>query len=253
MKNKKETRVSRYSRTNRIKRKIKNLGVKGILKSLGKIILENIIYIIVGFVYAIYLLIRGFDNLVAKLFMRLPRLMKVAIIYLLVINLGVDVYSIFDINKPLKEIVTVANVVETQNIPVNIVVEEPEEEICIFDSTSCKIVENAKKIGLNEEQTLISIAISKWETGNYTSSAFKNKNNVGGMMCSSGLISYDSLEDGINAFLKNLKNNYFDIGLDTLEKIQPKYCPIGASNDPNGLNQYWLKGTNQKLIELQGK
>ena len=149
--------------------------------------------------------------------------------------------------------ITVANVVETKNIPVNFVVEEPKEEICNLDSTSCKIVENAKKIGLNEEQILISIAISKWETGNYTSSAFKNKNNVGGMMCSSGLISYNSLDDGINAFLKNLKNNYFDIGLDTLEKIQPKYCPIGAANDPNGLNQYWLNGTNQMLNQMKNK
>lgn len=253
MKNKKETRVSRYSRKNRIKRKIKSLGVKGIFKIIGKELLKNSIYLVVGFVYSIYLLIRGFDNLIAKLFMKLPRLMKVAIIYLLVINLGVDVYSIFDINKPIKEMITVANVVETKNIPVNFVVEEPKEEICNLDSTSCKIVENAKKIGLNEEQILISIAISKWETGNYTSSAFKNKNNVGGMMCSSGLISYNSLDDGINAFLKNLKNNYFDIGLDTLEKIQPKYCPIGAANDPNGLNQYWLNGTNQMLNQMKNK
>ena len=249
----KMSRVERNSKKNRIKRKIKKLSVKGILKKLVKIIIRNSIYLVVGFSYAIYLLIRAFDNLISRFFMRLPRIMKVTIIYLLVFNFGFDFYSIFEDTKPIKEVVAVASKVETQNIPVNIFVEEPKEEICIFDSTSCKIVENAKKIGLNEEQILISIAISKWETGNYKSSAFKNKNNVGGMMCSSGLISYNSLEDGINAFLKNLKNNYFDIGLDTLEKIQPKYCPIGASNDPNGLNQYWLKGTNQKLIELQGK
>lgn len=247
------SRVERYSKKNRIKRKIKKLGIKVIFKKLVKIIVRSIIYLVVGFVYAIYLLIKIFDNLVAKLFMRLPRIMKVAIIYLLVMNFGFDFYSIFEDTKPIKEVVAVASVVETQNIPVNFSIVEEKEEVCNFDSTSCKIVENAKKIGLNKEQILISIAISKWETGNYTSSAFKNKNNVGGMMCSSGLISYNSLDDGINAFLKNLKNNYFDIGLDTLEKIQPKYCPIGAANDPNGLNQYWLKGTNQKLIELQGK
>lgn len=248
-----ETRATRYSRKNRLKRKIKSLGVKGILKKLGKIILENSIYIIVGFVYATYLLIRGFDNIVAKLFMRLPRLMKVAIIYLLVINFGYDTYTIFNPISDLKEVVAVSNTLEIENIPVNFTVEEEKEEICNLDSTSCKIVENAKKIGLNEEQTLISIAISKWETGNYTSNAFKNKNNVGGMMCSSGLIFYNSLDDGITAFLNNLKKNYFDIGLDTLEKIQPKYCPVGAKNDPNGLNQHWLNGTNQMLIELQGK
>lgn len=247
-----ETRATRYSRKNRLKRKIKELGLKGILKKVLTLLIKNSIYLVVGFIYATYLLIRGFDNIVAKLFMRLPRLMKVVIIYLLVINFGIDAYSIFNTNKLLKEVVAVSNTLEIENIPVNFVVEE-EEEICSFDSTSCKIVECAKKIGLNEEQTLISIAISKWETGNYTSSAFKNKNNVGGMMCSSGLIVYNSLDEGINAFLTNLKKNYFDIGLDTLEKIQRKYCPVGAANDPNGLNQYWLKGTNQMLIELQGK
>lgn len=246
-----ETRATRYSRKNRLKRKIKSLGVKGVLKKLGKTILENSIYIIVGFVYATYLLIRGFDNIVAKLFMKLPRLMKVALIYLLVINFGYDTYTIFNPIRDLKEVVAVSNTLEIENIPVNFTVEEPEEEICIFDSTSCKIAENAKKIGLNEEQTLISIAISKWETGNYTSNAFKNKNNVGGMMCSSGLISYDSLEDGINAFLKNLKNNYFDIGLDTIDKIKPKYCPDNAENDPNGLNKYWTNGVKKMYNELK--
>lgn len=248
-----ETRATRYSKKNRIKRNLKKLGVKVILKKLAKFIVRNSIYLIVGFVYAIYLLIRGFDNLVAKLFMRLPRIMKVAIIYLLVINLGMDVYRIFGSKELVKEVVAVADTIKVQNIPVNFIVEEQKEEICNLDSTSCKIVENAKKIGLNYEQTLISIAISKWETGNYTSNAFKNKNNVGGMMCSSGLITYNSLDEGINAFLTNLKKNYFDIGLDTLEKIKPKYCPDNAENDPNGLNQHWLNGTNQMLIELQGK
>lgn len=246
-----ETRATRYSRKNRLKRKIKSLGVKDILKKLGKIILENSIYIIVGFVYATYLLIRGFDNIVAKLFMRLPRLMKVAIIYLLVINFGYDAYTIFNPTSDFKEVVAVSNTLDIENIPVKFEIEEEKEEICNLDSTSCKIVENAKKIGLNYEQTLISVAISKWETGNYTSSAFKNKNNVGGMMCSSGLISYNSLEDGINAFLTNLKKNYFDIGLDTIDKIKPKYCPDNAENDPNGLNKYWTNGVKKMYNELK--
>lgn len=67
------------------------------------------------------------------------------------------------------------------------------------------------------------------------------------------LINYNSLEEGIVAFLSNLKNNYFDVGLDTLDKIQPKYCPIGAVNDPNGLNKYWLNGTKKMYNELISK
>lgn len=247
------SRVERNSKKNRIKRTVKKIGVKGILKKLVKSILRNIIYFVVGFIYVIYLLIREFDNLVAKLFMKLPRVMKVAIIYLLVANVGMDVYDILDLNDKVNSISVIAEEVEAQSEPQNFELEEEKEEICVFDSVSCKIVETGKKIGLNQEEILISIAISKWETGNYTSNAFKNKNNVGGMMCSNGLITYSSLDEGIEKFLTNLKKNYFDIGLNTLEKIQPKYCPIGAENDPTELNQYWLNGTNSMLQELIGK
>ena len=114
------------------------------------------------------------------------------------------------------------------------------------------IWKKAEKMGLNDEEILISIAISKWETGTYTSEAFKNKNNVGGIMCNNKLATYNTLEEGIDAFITNLKNNYFEIGLNTLEKIQPKYCPIGAKNDPKGLNKHWLSGTNRMLSELKG-
>ena len=27
-----------------------------------------------------------------------------------------------------------------------------------------------------------------------------------------------------------------------LKKIGAKYCPVGAENDPKGLNQYWVSG-----------
>lgn len=131
--------------------------------------------------------------------------------------------------------------------------EEPkkEEKQCKLDDISCLIYKKGLEIGMNDEQVLISIAIAKWETGNYTSQAFKSRNNVGGMMCKKGLIRYSSLDEGIEAFIKNLKKNYFDIGLNTLEKIQPKYCPVGAKNDPKGLNKHWLNGTNKMLEQLK--
>lgn len=243
-----ETRASRYSKKNRLKRKIKRN-----IRKMPKLLLRNLIYLFVGFIYTIFLIIRAFDNLIAKLFMMLPRLMRVSIIYLLIFNFGQDVYDLFKLDKSLNEVVSMANNVNVKAIPTNLENAEEKEEICTLDSTSCKIAENAKKIGLNEEQILISISISKWETGSYTSTAFKKKNNVGGIMCNTGLKSYDTLEDGINHFLNNLKNNYFDIGLNTLELIQPKYCPVGAKNDPNNLNQYWLNGTKKMLKELKEK
>lgn len=242
-----ETRVARYSKKNRVKRRIKSIP-----KKILKFIIRNIVYLLVGVAYSIYLVIRAFDNLIAKFYMKLPRLMKVAIIYLLVFNLVKGVYDTF-IKSEFKINTVVASTLNISSTPTNLDTEEENKTECVFDSTSCKISEIGQKIGLNEEQILISIAISKWETGNYTSSAFLNKNNVGGVMCNGGLKSYDTLEDGITHFLTNLKNNYFDLGLNTLEKIQPKYCPIGAKNDPNGLNKNWLTGTNKMYKELIGK
>ena len=125
---------------------------------------------------------------------------------------------------------------------------KPQIKACELDSTSCKIKEIAEKYGMNWK---IAVAISKHETGVYTSKAFKELNNVGGMMCNDGLKEYATLEEGIEAFVKNLKYNYIDEGLDTIEKIQPKYCPIGAKNDPNGLNKYWVSGVTKYYNELE--
>ena len=210
------------------------------LRKWGRRLLRNIICLIVGVVYAIYLLIRGFNNLVVSLFMKLPRITRVSIIYLLILGTGLALKHSF--KNVTFEVST--NIMQKVGVPVV-------AETCTREhETSCKIEEKGKELGLTEEQINISIAISRWETGNYTSKAYYSNNNVGGMMCDSGLIVYESLEQGIEAFLTNLKYNYFDLGLDTLDKIQPKYCPIGASNDPSGLNKYWLNGT-KRMLELE--
>lgn len=243
-----ESRVKRYSRRNRLKRRIKRN-----IKALPKNIVMSIIYILVALLYIIYILVKGFNNLIAKLFMKIPRLIRVALIYTMVINTITNIILVssnhnIELINPLS-----LEVIHLNSEQVNFNVEGEKTQECKFDSTSCLIYNKAKELGLNEDQTLMSIAISKWETGNYTSVAFRSKNNVGGMMCSSGLITYNSLEEGIIAFLNNLKYNYFDIGLDTLEKIQPKYCPIGAENDPNNLNINWLGGAKKMYNELKSK
>lgn len=116
-----------------------------------------------------------------------------------------------------------------------------EEYTCTMDEISCLIKKYADEYGIDYK---LAIAISKHETGNYTSYAFTSLNNVGGMMYWDGnkmsLKSYDSLENGIISFISNLKNNYIDLGLDTIEKIQVKYAPIGIND--NGTNQYWVSG-----------
>lgn len=120
---------------------------------------------------------------------------------------------------------------------------------CNLDKVSCKIKKVADDYGLDYK---LAVAISKHETGNYTSVAFEEKNNVGGMMYWNGkksvLKEFSSLDEGIEAFIRNLKINYIDMGLDTIELIQPKYCPIGIND--NGLNKYWVSGVKRYYEEL---
>lgn len=72
----------------------------------------------------------------------------------------------------------------------------------------------------------LATAIVLHETGcNYScSAAVRNKNNVGGMMGKGGLISFNTLEEGIRSFVVNLKEKYYDKGLNTPELINPKYA-----------------------------
>lgn len=213
---------------------------------------ELLVYLVILTMKFVYRLVFKFDGAVAKLFMKLPRLQRAILIWLLVINVGMSIHNTFYIRQPKtikkQDTETVAIVMpvheeETKEI-------EVKENICSFDKVSCIIYNKANELGMSEREAIISIAIARWETGNYTSSAFLSKHNVGGMMSPKGLIQYSSLDEGITKFLSNLKNNYFAIGLDTIEKIQPKYCPVGAKNDPNGLNKYWLNGVTNLYNEM---
>lgn len=103
-------------------------------------------------------------------------------------------------------------------------------------------VQAGQKYGI-DPALLAAIAIH--ETGNGSSSAVKNKNNVGGMMGKNGLMSFNSLQDGIDKMASNLKRNYIDKGLTTIEQIQKKYAPVGAANDPNNLNSNWIRGVSK--------
>ena len=250
-KNKKgyRSRVERNSLKNRTKRSLKRF-----IKQLPKKVAMNILYLLVGIVYAIYLLIKAFDNLVAKLFMKLPRWSRVIILWSLVLS---NIYHNFDFKILAKEFK--ASTITTQQIPQNtpvmkkttqIETKQEEEYKCILEhETACKIKIKAEEYGIDWK---IAVAISKWETGSWTSNIYNNKNNVGGMYCR-GFITYNSLDEGIEAFISNLKRNYYDKGLNTIEKIGSKYCPVGASNDPTGLNKNWVPGVTKFYQELEGK
>ena len=119
---------------------------------------------------------------------------------------------------------------------------------CTLDEVSCKIKKVAQDYGVDWR---LAVAISMHETGKYTSVAFNELNNVGGNFRNGSLMVFEDLDKGIDFFISNLKNNYIDIGLDTIELIQPKYCPIGIND--NGNNKYWVSGVTRYYKELGGK
>lgn len=131
-------------------------------------------------------------------------------------------------------------------------ISEAEEYIvkCELDEVSCKIKEVADSYGIDWR---LAVAISKHETGIYTSEAFNKLNNVGGNFRNGHLMNFNNLNEGIDFFISNLKTKYIDLGLNTIETIQPKYAPIGATNDSNNLNSYWVTGVTKYYNELEAE
>ena len=89
----------------------------------------------------------------------------------------------------------------------------------------------------------IAVAISLHETGcnGSCSSLMRTCNNVGGQkgspVCGSGgYKGFDTLEDGIKGFIDNLSRNYFGMGLNTPELMNPKYA--GSTTWASKVNYY---------------
>lgn len=75
-------------------------------------------------------------------------------------------------------------------------------------------------------------AIAYHETGNFTSPLWLNSHNPGGMKGGDGWMQFHSQFEGIMAMARTLYRGYISKGLDTLEEIQPIYCPDSDSWTP---------------------
>src|SRR5699024_6867810 len=88
------------------------------------------------------------------------------------------------------------------------------------------------------------------------SNAINSYKNPGGMMSPKSnwtkLIKYDTLEDGLNATAKTLNRITKKEKRTTLEAIGAVYAPVGAENDPNNLNQYWVESVKNNMEKLGG-
>lgn len=241
--------------------------IKRISKKILKELLKSIIAFVVAIFYLIYLLFKAINKLVVKAFNKLSKTLKIALIYTLVIgNIPhiITLYKVIDnleINtKQLATKVAMVEKVETiETIEETEIVEETKEEeknICYLSTEiECKIYNKAIENEMTHEQAILLVAISKHETGNWTSYNFKEKNNLGGLYNGKEgtFYSYETLEKGIEAFVNLLKNRYFGKGLNTIEEIGNIYCPIGAANDPNGLNKNWIPKVSQYYNNYLGK
>ena len=104
-------------------------------------------------------------------------------------------------------------------------------------------------------------AISMHETGNGTSSAFRNKNNAMGISDASGPVEVGSVAESIDKMAMLLGKGINEgtgpyANAKSIADIANIYAPPGAGNDPRNLNQFWTQGVTsniQKLSENQAE
>lgn len=233
---------------------------KHLIWGLVKFLIKNTAYMLVGSIYILYIVIKFINDLAANAFMCLPRILKVSIIYTLVLTPVIFYNYPKTIVKEVEKIkvIKIVQALETKEEKpkkekVEVAKESDENSCKLSKEIECTIYNRGIKKGLTNEQALMVVAISKHETGNWTSNAYKNKHNFGGIMCSSGLKNYSSFDEGLNAFINLLKNHYFDKGLTSVKKIGAKYCPVGAKNDPTGVNKYWVPNVTKYYNEYLKK
>lgn len=100
-------------------------------------------------------------------------------------------------------------------------------------------------------------AVALHESGNGTSNAARNRNNPFGIMDpSSGwsrIKNFSSIEEAATqGWYKMVMKKFLDKNIVTPRLLQPYYAPFPASNDPDGLNKFWVGKVTQRWLELRG-
>ena len=127
----------------------------------------------------------------------------------------------------------------TRTIDIHIEPNYKPEAFNFKHSDSNILAAKAKNMGFTDDQILIAIGISRWETGNYEHLA--GGFNYGGVTGKGDAGSfgqyakYSTKDIGMNAYLDNLKRNYFDMGYTSVDGMARKY--LGYDNTAP-----WIKG-----------
>jgi hypothetical protein len=113
-----------------------------------------------------------------------------------------------------------------------------------------KVVEAAKT---NNVPPSVMAGIIAHETGKGTSAMLRNRNNPAGLMDpSTGMSkgqSFGTLDEGIAAAGRTIGKNYARGG-GSIGGMAGIYAPVGAANDPGGLNRSWTSGVSKYSQQL---
>lgn len=99
-----------------------------------------------------------------------------------------------------------------------------------------------------DPRLLVAIAGAESSFGAITCAPF----NAWGWGCPNGPYVFESWADGIDAVARGLRIGYLAEGRASVAQINLKYAPIGAANDPTGLNNHWTTNVSRFLLELGG-
>ena len=133
--------------------------------------------------------------------------------------------AVRDAETTTKWKVELAEAKEQAEVEAMIEAEDYEEVVVAENETTSiedMIIETCEDYGID---STIPVAISRLETGHWTSNACLNYNNVGGLSVNEVPMYFDSLEEGVDAFVSNLAKNYFAEGITDIDDIADKYCP----------------------------
>ena len=101
----------------------------------------------------------------------------------------------------------------------------------------------ARNMGFTDDQIKMAIGVSRWETGNYEHLAYGY--NYGGVTGKGdlgnqgGYAKYSTQDKGMDAFLENLKKNYFDQGMN---EIDGKFARKYVGDYSNDHLSSWISG-----------
>ena len=154
------------------------------------------------------------------------------IIYIALLILCVTLYE-HDIDKLTSELESVTHKLNTREQEIEVLCDEINDLVNDNMKLEMELKKNNStprellKIACKEYNVdyILAVSIARVETGNFTSELFLKYNNLGGLSNDYGWYKYNTLIEGINAYVSMLKLEYIDKGLDTPEKMQPKYCP----------------------------